>query len=247
MPIYVDGVDQRAISTVNLTLLRRKHVLRPQDWGQSAGTDFWGFLGDDDILGVAGRPGLADFGWTTTALAVSQGGATDADFLTAADESANLGIQFNASGDLLQSPIIFGNYGHARMVQGLLGSLPTKLVLEAYAKLYVDSANETTSGFGFIEDAGSPAVAADQLAYIYSDSANYKIRNGAGANDVGAAIDADWHLWRIEVTATGIEWFIDGTSQGTIALETDEFPVSFGAHTFTTNRLMFAWVHVYYA
>ncbi len=231
---------------------KRVHILKAKDWSSKLGTDYWFFPGGEDLLGVSqvtsadpGVAALSDFDWTTTSLILAQSSAASADFLTAATESANLGMQFNGSGDLLLSPRLFGNYSHARAAQVFLGTLPTKLTLEVYGRFVTSSANETTSGFGFIEDSGTPATAGDHLAYIYSDSSNYGLRSGA-ASDAGAAVDTTNHLWTIEITASGVEWFIDGTSQGSIALETGEFPVTFGAHTFTTNRLMLGWAHIWY-
>ena len=233
-------------------ILRRKHILRAQDWGSAAGTDYWAHFNDIDMLGVSqvtsadpGRSALSNYGWTTTALAIITNSGSGADFLSSTDEVSNTGVDLVDSGDLLQSPRIFGNYGHALLAEQFLGFAPTMLVLEVYGRMYTASANETNSGFGFIEDAGTPATAADHLAFIFSDSSNFGLRSGA-ASDVGAAVTTTFHLWRIELVGTTAEWFIDGTSQGTIVLETDEFPVSFGAHAFTTNNLMLAWVHIWY-
>jgi len=213
----------------------------PQDWGVQPGTDFM-LLPEGEILTANGYL-LSDYGWTTTSLSLVTGAG--ADFIASADVGVPGHILTNASGDLLQSPVVFGDYYHAWLASKILGYVPSTLVVEVIAAFSVATANETTSGFGLIEDGGGPATANDALAYIFSDSANFGLRSGA-ASDAGAAVDNAWHVWRIEVDSTNVEWFIDDTSQGTIALEADEWPVSFGMHTLTTNRVLLGPVHIYY-
>jgi hypothetical protein len=64
--------------------------------------------------------------------------------------------------------------------------------------------------------------------------------------------DTDWHHWKIKITSSGVEWFVDGTSQNAtslLALETDEFPVNFGIGVVSggTNYMKMAWAHIYYS
>ena len=211
-------------------------------WGTDPGTDFW-LIPSGAIFTAAGIV-LGDYGWTTTALALVEG--TGADFIASGDYGVPNHILTDASGDLLQSPTVFGDYTHAYMASSILGYVPSALNVEVYAAFSVATANETTSGFGLVEDVGTPATAGDHMAYIFSDSANFGLRSGAAA-DVGAAVDNAWHLWKIAVTSANVEWFIDGTSQGTIALQADLWPVSFGAQSFTTNRLLLGQIHVWYS
>lgn len=223
----------------------RAHVLTAQEWGYGAGTDFWLIAATNGMLTAGNAHELSDYGWTTTALSLASATVGAADFIASADVGTPNHIVFDATGDLLQSPPMFGDYGHALVAGAFLGHTPTKLILEALAVFSVNSANETTSGFGLIEDNGVPSTALDHLAYIFSDGTNFGLRSGA-ASDAGALVDVLWHTWKIVVTSANVEWFIDGTSQGTIALEADEFPVSFGAHTLTTNRVLISWVHIWY-
>jgi hypothetical protein len=129
-----------------------------------------------------------------------------------------------------------------------MGYAPTKLCAEFWAAMTVHSANETTSGFGF--STGSPATDTNHIAYIYTNGTNWHIRGtpGTGAfDDAGAADDASWHKFKIVITSGGTtEWFIDGTSQGTITLVTDLYPTALAMHALTTNRPGIASGHVWY-
>lgn len=222
----------------------RVHAYEPNMWGTRPATDFWATFATNGILTAGNAHELADYGWTTTSLIFTT--PSGADFITSADQGTANAITTNAAADLLQSPVIFGDYNHALQAQQFLGYLPTTLTLEAWAQFTTASANETITGFGFVEDGGSPAVANDALAMIFSDGTNFGLRSGA-ASDAGAAVDNSNHLWKIVVTSANVEWFIDGTSQGTIALEADEWPVSFGLTSTTTNRPALSWVHIYYS
>ena len=223
----------------------REHVRTPQEWGYKAGTDFWLVAAASGMLTATNAHELADYGWTTTALSFAA--PSGADFMASADVGVPNAIDFGASGDLLKSPSIFGDYAHSLMAQQLLKKAPTKLILEAYAQFSVATANEPTSGFGFVEDIGTPATAADHMAFISTNGTNFLCASGA-ANDVGALDDSLFHLWKVVLNKTTalVEWFIDGVSQGTLAVQNDLFPASFGAHVLTTNRLQLAWAHVYY-
>ena len=120
------------------------------------------------------------------------------------------------------------------------------MVCEVGADWTVASANETQSAFGFLEVGGTSAVANDHMAAVFSNATTFGLRSGA-ASDAGAAVDNAYHVWKIVVNSTNVTWYIDGTSQGTIALQAELWPVSFFAHTLTTNRFNLGWVHIYYA
>lgn len=229
----------------------RLHVTKPEDWNRSGGTDYWAFFGLEATVAAAGSSALlSDSGWITTSLAETAG--TGADFLATGDRTAPAHILTDASGDLLQSPPVFGDYGHGQIAASILGYSPTQLVAEFYAAMTVHSADETRSGWGFVEAGGTAGTDADAMAWIRTDGTNFICRSAADA-DTGATDDASWHTFKIvlsNTTAAGtdmVEWFIDGTSQGTLDLQTDLFPVSFGMHALTTNRPALAWVHIYYA
>ncbi|KKN06315.1 hypothetical protein LCGC14_1078420 [marine sediment metagenome] len=232
-----------------LNSVGRVHVIDPRLWSRALGTDYWASFGETSIDADTGGAKLDDFGWTTTTLTETV--ATGAgDFLSSDTPGVPDHVLTDGSGDLLQSPAIFGGYAHGRAVESMLGYAPTQLTLECYASFTVVTGTSNRSGFGLVEDAGTAGTAADELAWIYTDGTNFTIRSDADS-DAGAADDVDWHLWKITVkigSATdAVEWFIDGTSQGTMDRKTDEWPVSFGMYAHTTNRPGLAWIHISYS
>ena len=237
-----------AIPPVRNTMAKRIHV-PPREWGQMLGTDYW--LVASGELSVAGAASdlLSDWGWITTSLVETAG--SGGDFGSSADVGTPPHLLTNASSDLLQSPAVFGSYAHMRAVQDILGYFPTKLIAEFWAAMTVHSADEVRSGWGFIEDGGSAATEADQLAWISSDGSNFQIAGNAGTPINGAADDANFHRFKIILNKeTGkVTWEIDGVSQtmaSALSITADEFPVSFGMHALTTNRPALAQVHIWY-
>lgn len=226
----------------------RKYVTDPRAWAFDVGTDYLLVPSVTTALITAGTAGqvLSEFGWTTTSL--THATPSGADFMTSVDVGTPNGFLTDASGDILKSPTIFGDYNHARAVQQILGYFPTSLTLEAGATFTVASANENQSAFGWLEDGGTASVANDQIAAIFSDGTNFTIKNDTDS-DVGALIDTSYHVWKIVInpgTTDKVEWFIDGTSQGTMDLKEDEWPASFFMHSLTTNRIHLSWAHIYY-
>lgn len=221
----------------------RRHVASPQMWAVEVGTDFWLDPAVNGMITAGNAHELSDYGWTTTALGLTAG--SGADFLSSADVGTVNVITFDAANDLLLSPRRFGDYQHGLVAKGLLGYYPTRLCAEVYAAFSTHSANETTTGFGLVT--ATPLTDTNHVAFIRTDGSNFAMRS-SGAADAGAADDAAFHLFRIELTfGTGLaEWFIDGTSQGTIAILGDSFPVAFGASAGTTNRLSLGLVHIWY-
>lgn len=236
-------------------LVRVAHNLRehvpPHLWAAKPGTDYWLLGGHADIVTspaaatVVGA--LEGWGWTTTALSLTTG--SGADFLSSSDKGIHTGISIGLASDLLQSPVIFGDYAHGLAAAQFLGYMPTALVLDVYATFTVVATTSDTTGFGFVEDGGSAIVANDQLAYITSDGTNFLLRNDTVSDASIAVADTNPHLFRIKVTSSNVEWFIDDVSQGTIALKADEWPVSFGAGALATTGANFfhiGWVHIWY-
>jgi hypothetical protein len=231
----------------------RKHV-DGAGWAYEPGTDFWAIPGPA-ISGAAGTTSLRnlpEFGWTATSLVDTVG--SGADFMASADKGIPNHWLTNATGDLLQSPAVFGDYAHAWQAMRCagLGALPKKLVCEFWGAMSVHSANEPTSGWGLFEDGATVSTEADQLAFISTDATNFQLAaNGGGGalEDAGAADDALWHLFTIELSLAGSlsYWYIDGTVQGSVAITTDEFPCMFGMHALTTNRPLLGPVHIYYS
>lgn len=239
----------------------RKHVRAGARWAHEIGTDYWlqPSPGLDQAAAASTATGdeLAENGWIATSLVNTAG--SGADFGAGAGGLADKGTPThfltNASGDLLQSPALFGSYDHmwgAARVAGMK-HLPTDLVAEFWGAMTVHSADEPRSGWGFNEDAGSIATQADQLVFISSDGTNFQIATNAGTPVNGALDDALWHLFEIRIRrdTSGVcvaFWSIDGTLQSTtgLTLTTDEFPAGFGFHALTTNRPGLGLSHVYY-
>ena len=215
-----------------------------------SGDCFWLVGGGPDVMAtgaaaVAG--GLSGWGWTTTTLSLTA--ATGADFLSSADVGTPASIAFAADTDLLQSPTIFGDYSHGLAAGEILGRYPTKLICEVYAAFPTNSAEETRTGFGLIEAGGTAGTDVSAMAWIHALATTnaFSLRSGA-ASDNASSLDSAYHQWRIVVNSADslVEWFIDGTSQGTIAVQTDLWPCSFGAYASTTNRVALAWIHLWY-
>jgi hypothetical protein len=209
-------------------------ITNPRDWADSAGYYFWLVAGSGDFVTASAATnisGLDSYGWSTTALTVTSGSAGD--FLSSADHLPTY-IDFGASGDTLSSPTLFGSYGHMLMAAELLGATPTTLTFEAYAAFPTSSANETNTSLGFANTS------------IFSNGANFVLQAGAGS-DVGAAVDAAFHRWKIVVGTSTTEWFIDGVSQGTVTTIADAWPTSVHVVASTTNRVRLAWLRVEYA
>jgi hypothetical protein len=233
--------------------LIRTHVSGPY-WARDFGTDFWLIPSPaaSEAASTATVDNLVEGGWTATSLVDTAGSAGD--FGASADLGVPNHFLTNASGDLLASPAIFGNYEHMWKAMRLAGlnALPKKLVCEFWGAMSVHSANEPTTGWGFFEDGATISTEADQLAFISTDATNFQLAaNGGGGalEDVGAADDALWHLFTLEldVSSALTYWYIDGTVQGSVAVTVDEAPFKFGFHALTTNRPLLGTVHIYYS
>lgn len=236
--------------------LARQHVRAGSRWAHEIGTDYWlqPSAGFDQAAAASTATGdeLAENGWVATSLVNTAGAG--ADFRSSSDRAPNHFLT-NASADLLKSPIIFGDYDHMWAAAKVAGkrTLPTSLIAEFMGSMTVHSADEPRSGWGFVEDGGSPATEADQLAWISSDGTSFQLGTNAGTPVDGAADDALWHRFEIEIRfgTDGLVqafWRIDGTLQSTtgLAVTTDEFPCCFGFHALTTNRPALGITHVYY-
>ena len=223
-------------------VLNRKHVAAPQ-WGIEPGTDFWFLPGGEQL--TSGEL-LSDRGWTLTSVSFVSG--TGADFISSSDVGVPGHVLTNAGSDLIQSPDVFGDYYHAYQAGKFLGYTPSQLDVEFIAAFSVQSANESNTGFGLLEAGGAITTVGSHMAIIHTNGSNFALRSGADS-DTGASDDSAWHLWRLTVTSSNIEWFIDGTSQGTIDLQTDLWPVSFtaGVQGGGTNRVLLGQVHAWYS
>lgn len=228
----------------------RVHALRPQDWGSVPATDYWANWGNLDII-PTGAEDLEDHGWIASGFSHLAG--SGADFMSnspIADAGTTGGINFDAVSDYIISPFIFGDYSHQLLVGQILGYMPTSLNMECYARFAANNDEEET-GFGFLE-AGTDdnaLVKADLMAYITSDGTNFSLESGAAADASAGLDDTNPHQWKIRCKGTTAEWFIDGTSQGSIALQNDLWPVAWGAGTKAgsgANDPVVAWLHLWY-
>lgn len=243
--------------------ITRKHVNAGSRWAHEIGTDYWLHLteGFDQAAAASTATGdeLAENGWIATSLVNTAG--SGADLMASGDVGTPGHFLTNASGDLLESPAMFGDYWHARYAADIAGmsSLPNFLIARFLGNMTVHTADEPRSGWGFIEDGGSVATEADQAAFISSDGTNFQIGANAGTPVNLQADDGNWHefvivLARVELRAYG---FIDptwrfgsppiGAALASVALTADEAPYSFGFHALTTNRPALGLTHISYA
>lgn len=220
-------------------------VTDPRYWESQAGYEFWLLGGSADVMTAAGaaNDGLDAYGWTRT----NPVGASFAgpDLLSSADRGdPEFFHSSTTAGDGIASPRIFGSYDHALQAARFLGQIPTKMVLE-YSGRWSLTANELTAFAGMGVPTLADASAAGSAGCIRANNVNFTLTSDL-AEDVGAAVDANWHTWRIEYGASLTEWFIDNVSQGTITTETDIWPVSFVYKRGASNNPRYAWVRVYY-
>lgn len=246
----------------------RQHVNEGYKWASAVGTDYW--LHPTEGLDQAAAASttlealLAGAGWTATSLVNTAGSGADfrgGVFTPGTGKNrdgsyVDTGIPShfltNADADLLQSPAMFGNADDMEAAAEIAGmrNLPNILGVSFWGAMTVNSAGELDSAWGFIEAGGSPATAADYVAGIYTDGTNFALQtNGTLVGAVGAADDALWHKYRLEIDFNGFTtWWIDGALQqrNTVAITTDVFPCSFGFAAGTTNRPGLGLTHVYY-
>lgn len=161
----------------------------------------------------------------------------------------------NATGDLLASPAMFGDAAHMWQAARIAGmsKMPDLLIAEFPAAFTVASADETQSAIGFFEDGATVSVEADQYAVIRSNGTNFLGQGNASTMVTGPVIATTWGFWKIVLQfngATGPNCYF--YRNGTIFSATagvgqqDEFPLKFGLHTLTTNRIGMGALHIYY-
>lgn len=230
----------------------RVHV-GPHDFDNGAATDYWinfNAIANQVAAASATNPGgLSGWFHTTTSLVATAGTAGDLDSYSDFTPSH---VLTDASADAFVTPRIFGGGDQFDRVADVLGYRPTILRADVYAAFTVNSANESTSFFGFCAPATTDITAAGGAAGICSDGTNFNLKSDNGS-DAGVARDTLWRKWRIDLGSGGTTtWYLDATpsgsltSQGTITTETDIYPVSFKMIVSTTNRIGISWVHVSY-
>lgn len=224
------------------------------------GTDYWLLFNPTfDILGAASTATgdeLAENGWTATSLVNTAG--SGADFGSWADAGIPNHALTNASGDLLNSPAIFGDIAHMNAVADMIGKpgqLPQFIIADFWLSMSVASANEPRSCAGFIVAGGSAATEANQLAAVSTDATNWQLGT-AGVYVAGSAVGTGWNYFRIKLDRINnvALWYIMDLTTGAFtkqtnsgALTADVYPLKFGFHALTTNRPLLGLTHIYYS
>ena len=243
--------------------MTRQHVRAGSRWAHEIGTDYW--LHPTSGLDQAGAAStgtgdeLAENGWIATSLVNTVGAGGDFGSLGDTTRTPNHFLT-NLTGDLLESPRLFGSYEHMRAAADIAGmaSMPRFLIARFWGAMTVHSADEPTSGWGFFEDAGGVATEAVQQGFISSDGTNFQIGSNAGTPVNLQADDATWHEFAIvlAVAEQKAYGFIDptwrfgspplGTALGSVDITADEAPYGFGMHALTTNRPGLGLTRVFY-
>lgn len=225
---------------------QRVHISRPQDWGEGVGTDFWANWGNL-LMADAASLDLVANGWVTTGFSHTVGSL--AGMLDASDAGTTGGINCDTADDFIGSPFIFGDLAHGRMVESITGILPTTLTMECYARFASSAADEQATGFGFVEAGSTGSFAkADTNGLVTIGATNFELHTGADA-DEGSAKATTPSVFRVVYTSGSTsEWFIDGTSQGTLAIQANTWPAAFVINTQASgaNDPVVAWTHIWY-
>ncbi len=217
----------------------RRHV-GALAWNEPA-TDYW-FNAANSVAGLSAATAvgaLQSSGWVSNTSPAYSNTATG-DLLSAADDTPSAFLM-DTSGDKFYSPIIFGDYAHGLLAAQFLGYMPTKLRARFYAAFTVASANEAGSFIGFT--GGTTIVSA-----IYSNATNF-LGNNSSASSTLPVVDNAYHLWDITLNSSGtpsLAYSVDNVAYATTAVVQDLFPCAFGMVTSTTNRIAWAWAHLWY-
>lgn len=239
-----------------LTLMYALNRVAPgQDWNKRPGVEFWlvpALVSQGVGTFSGGLMAVTSNGWVNTGTIVGVAGS-GADFPAAAehlwyssvtaemasDRGAPNVFAIDTAADLLNSPALFGDPTHMALAAELMGmsDLPQSLLFDSWSQFAVVITTSDTSGLGFVEDNGAASVANDAMAIFHSDGTNFKMRSGAAASAALMAADTSFHRFRAKISRPDqlVYAYIDdmGTAKGSIALEADEFPCSFGAGVLT--------------
>ena len=240
--------------------LLRKHVRNWIFWGDEVGTDYWLIAGGGTgQLGSAQGELASEHGWTTTSIAANAVGS-GADFMVASDKGTPSEFTQNAQNDLIKSPAIFGDWAHAYQAMILLHKkeLPRYLIADFICRFSVEANNQPTTAVGFVEDGGSIVTAADHMGAITSNSGTWGLSVNGSEGTAFATADTGVHLFRLVMDKAlgriypGVDGTMyngnNGSTDGSLAITADEFPVAFGAGSGGANNLVqLSQAHVFYA
>lgn len=253
-------VSQLSNRDLTEMLYAQNRAARGSLWSYTVALEYWHQFGEDPTGVTTEGEELAGNGWTVTGAPPYVEGSA-ADFLDSSDKGTTGGLHLNTAEDVIACPAIFGDYAHAAAVSLLVGKLngagtpdlPRFLIADFGARFSANAA-ETGSGIGFVEDGGSPAVANDHLACIFTDGTSWKLRSGAATSSAIATDDTSWHHFRIILDrvndlAYGMVDTLNLANAQTIAIENDQFPVGWGGGVVAggTNDPVISWVRIRYA
>lgn len=229
-----------------------------QDWNRVIALEYW-LQPALAAMGIgtfsSGLFAVASNGWVNTGTIIGVAGsgadfplATEYTYDLASDKGTHAHFAIDTAGDLLNSPALFGDPTHMAAVAELAGMdrLPDFVILDTWSTFAVVSNNETASGLGFVEAGGAASVANDHLACFFSDGTNFKLRSGAATSAALMTADTNPHRFRVvlnRLTQLAEAYIDDMASQlGSIALEKDLFPCSFGGGVLASTGANF--IHI---
>lgn len=170
--------------------------------------------------------GTAPAGWSATG-SPTGGSSGSADFNSSSDNAPyGFGLNTVASAQSYRfQTLLFGSYAHRMAAEKILGYTPTKLCFRVWADFAINSANESNTGFGFVTTISATTTDGQKVAWIHTDGSNYILRENTNT-DTGGADNGGFAEFVVKIDATNMEWFINGTSQGTLSTPADVWPVA---------------------
>lgn len=207
-------------------------------WNLSGGTHF------NNMFASAS----ASSGWTYTGTPTLNNAATG-DFNSSGDHTpVSVGLATVASAQSLRFQTrMFGSYAHWSLARDIIGYPPTKLCYRVWASFPINSANESHTGFGFVDLVAATTADGEKVAWFHCDGTNILFREDSNTVTT-IAKDTSMHEFIVKVDATNMECFVDGTSYGTLSTPADTWPVSWQANgaASRTNRVEVSHLTVWY-
>lgn len=251
MPLTAQKPPPRGHGLVRVADAVRRHV-GPHHWQDTPATDYW-IVGGSAGESTAASPvsdlttasdathiaGLDSWGWQITGLTQTSG--QTGDFFSSSDDGVPA-ISSDGSGDILSSPPVLGGFAGCLAAAQILGYMPTKLVVEAYAAFPTASADEAATYLGLGQETDGSVVS------VYSNATVFVLQSAAAAVST-VAVDNAYHLFRLlSDSVSGLASLsVDGVLQAnTAALLQDVWPAGLRFAVSTSNRISLAWGHCWY-